>query len=231
VPSDLQAYERTGVTWQDAVRIQPWRYPEITIWSDLVDEDDLPGLLSLLQMTEPEVYRSLGALDRLTALDRTDGEGIGWVMPAFTFGGPGRFNDESFGCFYAARELETAVAETVFHQEQLLRATREPPIEMRMRVLHAALRADPCLQLGESPSPPALYHPTDYSVSQLFGATVRQAALRGIAFHSVRRAGGHCAALFHPADVTRCESVESLAYLWNGSAIESVEERSPIDWS
>lgn len=228
---DLDAYERTGIRWPDAVRIQPWRYSEVALWRDLADEDDLPGLLSLLQMTEPDAYLSLGALDRLTGLDWLLGEGAGWVMPAFTFGGPGRFNDESFACIYAARDRETAIAETVYHQEQLLRATREPPVEMRMRLLRADLRANPCLRLREAPDPPELYHPADYSISQAFGAEVRRSGLRGIAFRSVRRRKGQCAALFHPADVVRCESVESLAYLWNGERIESVEARTPIDWT
>jgi hypothetical protein len=207
---DLDRYLRTPIRWSDAVRIQPWRYPEAEIWADLADEDDLPGLLTILQMTEPETFRRMGAVERLNGLEWMRGEGAGWVMPAFTWGGPGRFNGPAFGCFYAARELETAVAETVYHQERFLRSTREPSMELRMRALRVDLRPVLLVEVGEAPDPPELYHPEDYG--------------------SVRRKGGRCAALYRPADVERCVPAEALAYLWDGTEVRTVEMRSPLDW-
>lgn len=227
---DLDRYPRTQIAWVDAARIQPWRHPEAEIWAELAGEDDLPGLLAVLQMTEPEMFSLMGAVERLDGLDWMRGEGAGWVMPAFTWGGPGRFNDASFGCFYAARELETAVAETVHHQERFLRSTNEPSVEVRMRVLHADLRSNPMVRLGETPDPPELYHPDDYRTPQTFGATVRAAGLPGIAYQSVRRRGGLCAALYQPTTVERCVSGEALAYLWDGARIHSVETRTSLDW-
>lgn len=230
MPFDLGTYPRTQITWEGAVRIQPWRYPEAEIWAELADEDDLPGLLAILRMTEPELFRGMGAVKRLDGLEWMRGEGAGRVMPALTWGGPGRFNDASFGCFYAAGTLETAVAETVYHQEKFLRSTNEPSVELRMRALRADLRSGVLIELGEAPDPPALYHPDDYGTSQAFGRAVRAAELPGIAFWSVRRTGGRCVALYPPADVERCVSAEALAYLWDGTRIRSVEMRSPLDW-
>jgi RES domain-containing protein len=227
---DLDRYPRTQIDWVDAARIQPWRCPEAEIWTEFASEDDLPGLLAVLQMTEPEMFSLMGAVERLDGLDWMRGEGAGWVMPAFTWGGPGRFNDASFGCFYAARELETAVAETVHHQERFLRSTSEPSVEVRMRVLRADLRSGHLVELGESPDPPELYHPDNYSTSQAFGATVRAAGVPGIVYQSARRRGGLCAAIYQPAVVERCVSAEALAYLWDGVRIHRVETRSPLEW-
>ena len=227
---DLDRHPRTRITWDDAVRIQPWRHAEAEIWAELADEDDLPGLLTILRMTEPEMFGQLGAVERLDGLEWMRGEGAGWAMPAFTWGGPGRFNDASFGCFYAARELETAVAETVHHQEEFLRSTEEPSLELRMRVLRADLRVDSVVRLGDAPDPPELYHPDDYATSRAFGAAVRAAGLPGIAYRSVRREGGRCVALYQPSGVVRCVPAEALAYLWDGERIRTVETRSPLAW-
>lgn len=227
---DLDAYERIGITWDGAARVQPWRHAEHHLWTQLVSHDDLPGTLAILQFTEPEMLQGLGSLSRLDGLEWMRGEGAGWVLPAFTWGGPARFNDATFGCFYAAEELETAIAETVYHQERFLRSTREPALELRMRVLRANLNAAYLIHLGEDPHPPALYDGEDYSASQAFGAAARGARERGIAYQSVRRTGGRCVALFYPADVVRCVSTEVLAYLWDGASIHRVERREPIDW-
>lgn len=227
---DLDAFERRRISWADAVRIQPWRHPEVSIWRALVDEDELPAILGLLSLTDPDIYRALGDLEKVSRLDWMRGEGSEWVMPAFTFGGPGRFNNEFFAAFYAARERETAIAETVYHQEELLRATSEPPMEARMRVLRAEIECPFCLVLGDNPSPPALYHQADYSTSQAFAAASRAAGIRAIRFQSVRRAGGQCAALYQPAEVKRCRAAELLVYLWDGTSITGVEARTPIDW-
>lgn len=227
---DLEAYGRAPVAWDGAVRIQPWRHAEHALWSQLVSGDDLPGILALLQLTEPEMLRGLGELSRLDGLDWMRGEGAGWVLPAFTWGGPARFNDATFGCFYAAGELETAIAETVYHQERFLRSTEEPALELHVRVLRAELDAASVVHLEDDPDPPALYDPEDYGVSQAFGAVVRASRERGIAYRSVRREGGRCVVLFHPADVVRCVSAEALAYLWDGSSIHRVERREPVEW-
>ena len=229
MPSDLGSHLRTALSWTDAARIQPWRFAEAEIWDELAGEDDLPGVLAILRMTEPDVYGLLGVLERLEGVPWMRGEGAGWVMPAFTWGGPGRFSDGSFGCFYVARELETAVAETVHHQERFLRATAQAEVEVRMRVLRADVRADDVVALAAEPRPPALNDSEDHEASRAFGASVRAAGIQGISYHSRRREGGRCAALYNPECVLRCVSAEALAYLWDGVRVR-VEIRSPLDW-
>lgn len=84
------------------------------------------------------------------------GEGAGWVMPAFAFGGPGRFNRNPIGCFYCAEELETAVAETAYHMRDFFRATGSGQTEVLMRVLRSDISGQMVDVAGLPPSDPKL---------------------------------------------------------------------------
>ena len=69
--------------------------------------------------------------------ERVSGPGASYVMAAFTHINPkgSRFGDGSFGVYYAAAALETAIAETVFHFEAFARDSADPPRSEDMRVL------------------------------------------------------------------------------------------------
>jgi len=84
------------------------------------------------------------------------GEGAGWVMPAFAFEGPGRFNRNPIGCFYCAEELETAVAETAYHMRDFFRATGSGQTEVLMRVLRSDISGQMVDVAGLPPSDPKL---------------------------------------------------------------------------
>ena len=62
--------------------------------------------------------------------ERAFGPGGSVIMAPFTHLDPSgsRFADGTFGAFYAAASLATSVAETCFHREVFLRATREAPV-------------------------------------------------------------------------------------------------------
>lgn len=67
--------------------------------------------------------------------ERVAGPGTGYIMAAFTHLNPSgsRLSDGKFGIHYAADSVETAIAETVFHQVRYLRETREPAQNLQMR--------------------------------------------------------------------------------------------------
>jgi RES domain-containing protein len=226
---DLESHSREPVRWSDATRVQPWRHPESEIWTRLVEEVDLLAALALLRLTEPDLYLGLGHVERVKGTVPMRGEGVGWVIPAYTWGGAGRFNSDAFGCFYAAPELETSVAETVHHLERFLCATDQPPVELRMRVLRADIDAPDVISLLDVPHTDPRYHSDDYTASQAFGARVYAAGIDGILSVSVRRPSHSCLALYRPSAVLRCSSAEALAYLWDGRHI-TAERRTPIEW-
>lgn len=229
MPSDAARYPGVSCHWPDAIRILAAQYPEQTIWSALVEEEDLPGALALLKRVDPAIHADLGPLDRLAELEPMRGAGAGWVMPAFAWGGPGRFNGTTFSAFYAAEKLETAIAETAYHQMRALRDENASPIEIRMRALRADIQASDFVDLTGIPDSDPLYHPTDYAASQAFGAEVRAANRNGIRFTSVRRPGYSCMAVFQPSQVRRCEDAGTYVYQWDGDRI-TVERRTRILW-
>lgn len=229
MPSDLARYPNASRHWPTAARILPAQHSEQTVWSALVEEEDLPGALALLRRVDPAMYAGLGSLERMVDLERMHGAGAGWVMPAFTWCGPGRFNSATFSAFYAAEHVETAIAETVHHQARALRDENADTVDIQMRALRADVRATDFLDLTEVPDSDPLHHPTDYTAPQALGADARAADRNGILFTSVRRPGYSCMAVFQPSQIRGCEDAGTYIYRWDGNRI-TVEQRTRITW-
>jgi RES domain-containing protein len=229
VPSEVAGYPSVSRYWRTAARILPAQFPEQTVWSALVEEEDLPGALALLRRVDPAMYSDLGDVDRISGIERMQGTGAGWVMPAFTWGGPGRFNSATFSAFYAAEHVETAIAETVYHQARALQDENAAPIELQMRALQAEIDATDLVDLTGIAESDPLYHPDDYTASQRFGAEVQEANRGGILYASVRRPRYPCMALFQPSPIRRCDNAGVYIYQWDGKRI-TVEQRTKITW-
>jgi hypothetical protein len=140
--------------------------------------------------------------------------------------GGGRFSDGTFGAYYAARELHTAVAETTYHRARFLAATREPPMELDMRALVATLDAALHDVRGLGAARPALYRSR-----RLHGVRRRSPArcARRVVGRRVRqradRQGGECVAVFRPRALAGCKQGLHLTYVWDGAAISFVYEK------
>ena len=121
-------------------------------------------------------------------------------MAAFTSLNPegSRFSDGGFGVYYAALEIETAVAESRFHREKFMRRTKEPPMRLQMRALTASLSADLHNIWGMAKQFPKIYSRTSYSASWEMGVQLRRDGSAGIAYDSIRHDGGKCVAVFPP---------------------------------
>ncbi len=120
--------------------------------------------------------------------DRVSGPGSSFVMAAFTHRPPAgsRFSDGSFGVFYAARERETAIAETVHHRERFLREMAPPPTQLDMRVLRCGVRGELHDLRGLVAKWPGVYDPDGYGESQRLGVELRAAGSCGVVFRSGR---------------------------------------------
>src|SRR5690606_14966460 len=103
--------------------------------------------------------------------------------------------DGSWGVFYAAHSVATAIEETVHHRERFLRATNEAAIDVPMRCYRTAIHGRlHDLRGGWS----AEHDPGSYVASQALARTLRGAGSDGLVYDSVRDAGGECVALFYP---------------------------------
>jgi len=157
-------------------------------------------------------------------------------MAAFTHLNPegSRFSDGSYGVYYAAHSLATAVAEVSHHRSLFLRRTDEPAIDLDMRLITANVEADLHDLRTPSSAQPAerpyasLLDPDDYGPSQRFGIALRRQGSWGISYPSVRDAEGECVAIFRPKALRHARSALHIALHWDGERITHwFEKRDP----
>lgn len=224
---ELSTIPIAAVDWAPCFRIIPSRYPPKNLFERVTDEADLDVVFAIESLTNDRLRDQRGEIRLIPEKDRRPGIDLAYVMAPFTHFYPGgsRFTDGTFGAFYAARDLDTAIDETVYHRERFLAATSEEPIEVEMRVLRVRLKEDLHDIRGLRASYPELYHPDDYSDSQRLGRAVRDAGGGGIIYESVRRPGGEAAAVFRPRAILRCQQAQHLAYVWDGARISAVYQK------
>lgn len=224
---DPSAVPLSHLHWPSCYRVIPSRFPPIQLFERVADPKDLDAIFAIEALTNERIRDEVGALTLVAPEDRVTGAGAGYIMAAFTHVSPlgGRFTDGSFGAYYTAKDLETAIDETVYHRERFLRATSEDPIELDMRVLRARLEADLHDLRGLRADHPEIYHPHDYSASQALARALRATGSWGIVYLSVRRTGGECASVYRPRALSRCQQAQHLSYAWDGERITTIYQK------
>ena len=218
------------VAWKPCWRIIPSRFPPIQLFERVADPDDLEAVFELESLTNPRLRDEAGDIRLVAPEERISGPGTSIIMAAFTHLNPdgSRFSDGSYGVFYAARELDTAIAETKHHRERFMRATAQPRMELDMRVYRVDLDGDLHDLRGRMAALPLVYHDDDYAAGQHLARTLRQQGANGIAYDSVRHGGGECAAVFRPRLLSNSRQERHLCYVWDGRTIGSVYEKREL---
>jgi RES domain-containing protein len=214
-----------------AIRLIASRFPTVGVFDDIADsEEDLRAAFELEALTNTR----LDATERLTRIPGGEvpsgGAGATLVMAAFLYAsaGGGRFSDPRLGAWYASADIQTALAETIYHHERRLRASAAGfPARIQMRELLADLDDDFIDLRGLQSARPELYHPTDYSASQAFAAGVRwpfaAQPQSGVVYDSVRRAGGTNICVWRPMSVPLpVEQADHYEYNWDRSGTLTV---------
>lgn len=219
--SDPATPPLAAVVWRPSHRIVPSIFPPRGLFDAVADPADLDAVFALEALTNDRLREQAGHLRRIPPERRVSGPGTTPVMSAFTHVHPdgGRFSTAKFGAYYAARELPTAIAETVYHRERFLRASNEPPIDLQMRSYQGNVRAD--LHDVRGGDWPRLHDPHSYAISQAFATRLRDKGSEGIVFDSVRKPGGQCVALFYPDLIGPVKQGPHLLYRWDGARIEA----------
>ncbi|MEX0808998.1 MAG: RES family NAD+ phosphorylase [Dongiaceae bacterium] len=215
------------VSWRPSWRIVPSRFPPIAIFERVVDPADLDAVIAIESLTNERLRDEIGEIGLVPPDDRISGPGSSAIMAAFTHPNPegSRFSDGSYGVYYAAHDIDTAIAETRYHRERFMRATREARMELDMRVYVADLGGKLHDLRGRQSDYPQVYDPDDYSAGRALGMRLHKTGSRGIAYDSVRHDGGLCAAVFRPRLLSNCRQERHLCYVWNGARIETVYEK------
>ena len=217
--------------WTPCWRIIPSRFPPIQLFERVTEPADLEAILELESLTNPRLRDEVGDIRLVPPEDRVAGPGASIVMAAFTHPNPdgSRFSDGSYGLFYAANDLHTAIAESKHHRERFMRATAQPRMELDMRVHVVDLDGDVHDLRGRKPDFPLVYHNDNYAGGQNLAQTLRKDRSNGIAYDSLRRDGGQCVAVFRPPLLSNGRQERHLCYLWDGQRIATVYEKRTLE--
>ena len=226
-PADIPV---RAVAWTPSHRLIASRFPTVGLYDAIADPADLEAVFAIEALTNPRLRNELGELQLVPPEERLSGAGSTPIMAAFTHLNPegSRFSDGSYGVYYAARDLATAVAEVSHHRALFLARTAEPPIDVDLRLITAPLDAPLHDLRGLRRRAAALFDPADYRAGQALGRALRAAGSWGVLYPSVRHAGGLCAGLFRPRALQPARESLHIALHWDGQRITHwFEKRLP----
>jgi len=218
----------SAVAWLPCHRLIASRFPTVGLYDQVADAADLDVVFAIEALTNPRVRQELGQLSLVPPADRVAGPGATLIMAAFTHLNPlgSRFSDGSWGVYYAADSLNTAVAEVSYHRALFLARTSEEAIDIDLRWLHTDLMDRLHDLRGQGASMPGVYDPDRYGASQALGGALRAQGSQGIVYDSVRWPQGQCAAVFKPRALSNARIAGHIGMHWDGHAISHWFEKS-----
>ena len=185
------------IDWPQAWRIIASRYLPIWLFERLTPDPAVwEALFALEQLTNPRVRDEVGEIALVPPDERVSGPGASYVMASFThLKSQGiAVQRRGFGVDYAASELETAIAETIFHFEEFARDSADPMRTEDMRVLFGGVAAEfeNVAALAE-PRRSQILAPSPYAISRAYARDLRVPGQRRFVYseRSTRRRPVH----------------------------------------
>lgn len=230
----MTALQRSLVR-QQTHRLIASRFPTVGVFDDLTDDPaDVRAAFLLESFTNDRLaVRRLGVLPDSEIITGPSGAGASLVMAAFLHANEsgGRFTDARLGAWYASFEIETAFAETIYHNTRRLRLSAGGfPNRQQMRQLVTTIN---CELVDVRGGYPELHHDSDYAPSQGFAEKLRYPKSgqgeNGIVFDSVRRVSGTNVCIFWPSKVP-LPILQSghFEYQWNAQGVVTVVQITKI---
>ena len=219
------------IRWKPSYRLVPSRFPPTGLFDRVARPEDLDVVIAAESLTNDRLRDELGQIHLVPPAERVTGPGTTPIMAAFTHLNPegSRFSDGTYGVYYAAHEMATAIAETAHHRAIFLGRTREPAGEVDMRTYLADIISAELVDVrGHGRRKPDIMNPDDYKASQVFARARRSEGAVGIVYDSVRREGGQCVAIFRPRLVSPTRQGPHIAFVWDGKAIVAWYEKSAV---
>ena len=216
------------VRWKGAPRLIPSRYPVAGLLDRVASPADLDALFELEGWTNDRISGELGLLQAIPRDEWVAGQPMASVvMAAFCHPrtGGGRFSSEDRGAWYAAKGIDTALAESIYHRTQELREVGgfETRVQVRVYLADFTARFADVRQRTHGAAR-SLYDPDSYAASQAFAQRLLDSGGNGIVYRSVRHPAGECLACFRPRLVRNVRAGGHYEFRWSGGPEPSVRK-------
>lgn len=209
----------SDIRWDRTCRLVPSRYPTAGLFDRVASPHDLPELFELEGWTNDRLSNELGLLHVVPRGEWVVGPMASVVMAAYCHphAAGGRFTDHTRGAWYAARDLETALAESTHRRTKELLEIGVLEARVQMRLYHADFDAAFHDVRGGDPEWEALHDPDDHTAGQELGMALFRSGANGVVYDSVRHAGGECVVSFRPRLVTAVRPAGHFEFRWHGT--------------
>jgi len=210
------------------------KYPPIDLFERVSEDRSVwDALIALEELTNPRVRDQVGNIALVAPEDRVAGPGATYVMASFTHVNPhgSRFSDGTYGVYYAASNMVTAVAETIHHFQEFCRDSNDPLRAEDMRVLVGSVDREfhTVFELPANDAQ-AITNPDCYEAGRAYGAELRDGGADGVHYPSARMEGGECIAAFKPSAVGLPVQERHLKYHWNGERVDKYFDYGENVW-
>jgi hypothetical protein len=229
---DINAIPQAVFFNQTAYRLIPSKYPPKSLFDDVADHGEFEILFAIQELTNPRIRNEVGNLNRVPAQERPYGiRGCNYALGPFVHLNPAgsRFSNGDFGVYYAAEDVQTAIAETRHHQQNYFSAVVGLKFDrLSMRCLKTQFTAHLRDIRGDVFKEREWYDKDNYSAAQLLGANLKINNDAGIVYYSVRLANKTCYALFSPIVIKDVIQTTHYEYIWDGEKIVVALETTEV---
>ncbi len=214
-------------------RIIPTLYPPLDLFERLAAPEDWEALFAIESLTNDRLRDEMGNISLLPLAERVSGPGATTIIAAFTHPGASRFSDGTFGVYYSALDLDTAICESAFSRGRFFADSSEPPTTIQMRVHYGTVDGDLHDVRGGWPE---VHDPTSHAAGHALGQQLRSRGSFGIIYDSVRRRGGECLAVFRPSILANARlqghtwQGPLLTYHWDGTRVDKYFNHESSAW-
>ena len=185
---------------QPSYRLIPSRFPPVGLFDTVATAADAEAVMELVGWTNDRLVAE--RINRLPVNQWVYGRpNSSVIMASFLHVAADgmRFNGPELGAWYAAKEIETAIAEVAHHLRRETLERREHSMSRTYRTYSAELLGSDYQNIcGLRSKHPDIYRSDSYAASQAFGESIRSSGQSGIIFDSMRRAGGTSMLCFIP---------------------------------
>ena len=211
--------------WNPCFRLVPSHFPPISVFENVATSEDFDTLFAVQALVNPRLREQAGEIHLVPKDQRVYGPGSSPVMAAFCHVNAegSRFSDGTWGVYYGAQTLETAVAEVSHHRSRFLAATQQPAIDVDFRCYTATVQAP----LHDVRALADIHAPDSYAASTALAKALRATDCAGLLYRSVRDPAHECVAVFRPPAIrVPVTQGPHVTLCWDGQRIRAWYRKS-----